>query len=143
MPMTLDGMNIPVEFPVIIAGVFAVLGLIGLLTVIATCKVYIKAGRKWWEAIIPIYNIVVWCDMIQKSRHFIWPYVATIALMFMGEEAYMVGVIGNAILGVWLTYRLVRKFGKGVGFTVGSIILPFIYWPILAWGKSTYDAKRN
>ena len=114
-------------------------GLIGLLVLIASCKVYMKAGRKWWEAIIPIYNIVVWCDIINKSRHLVWVYVGIIALMFMGDTAYMIASIANLVLGVWLTYELVRKFGKGLGFAIGSMILPFIFWPILAWGKANYS----
>jgi hypothetical protein len=30
-------------------------------------------------------------------------------------------------------------FGKGVGFAIGMIFLPFIFWPILAFGSSQYQ----
>lgn len=112
--------------------------LLGLFVLVANCKVYIKAGRKWWEAIIPVYNVLVWFDMIHRSRHLIWVYVPIIGLMFMGETAYAVASIGNLVFTVWLNYELVRRFGKGLGFALGAVVLPFVYWPILAWGKVKY-----
>jgi hypothetical protein len=30
-----------------------------LLFIVPFCMIFVKAGRKWWEAIIPIYNIYV------------------------------------------------------------------------------------
>jgi hypothetical protein len=38
-----------------------------------------------------------------------------------------------------MTYHAISKaFGKNAGFTVGLVLLPFIFWPILAFGKATY-----
>jgi len=36
-----------------------------------------------------------------------------------------------------MIHNLSLKFGKGVGFTIGMILLPFIFIPILGFG----DAK--
>jgi len=35
---------------------------------------------------------------------------------------------------------LARNFGKGVGFTVGLLLLPIVFWPILAFGDARYNA---
>jgi hypothetical protein len=40
---------------------------------------------------------------------------------------------------VWL--ELAQKFGKGFWFALGLVILPFIFFPILAFGKSQYQDK--
>jgi hypothetical protein len=40
-----------------------------------------------------------------------------------------------------LTYvAIAEKFGKGGGFAVGLIFLPFIFYPILGFGSATYKA---
>lgn len=35
---------------------------------LATWKLYIKAGRKAWEAIVPIYNAIVLMQVINRSK---------------------------------------------------------------------------
>ena len=142
--MSLEGL--PTEqaitsLPVItafIVGFIVFFVVVGLLMVTATCRVYMKAGKKWWEAIVPIYNVIVWLDIIKKSHHIIWLYLGIVALMFMGERTYDIALILNFVLAIWLTYFLSRRFGKGAWFTIGLIFLPFIFWPILAWGKANY-----
>jgi hypothetical protein len=34
---------------------------------------------------------------------------------------------------------LAAKFGKGVGFAIGLIFLPFIFYPILGFGDAQYS----
>ena len=50
----------------VIAGVFAFLGIwiifalaLTVFLIICNWKIYKKAGREGWEAIVPIYNIIV------------------------------------------------------------------------------------
>ena len=35
---------------------------------IGTWKLYEKAGRKWWEAVIPIYNGIVLMSIINRPK---------------------------------------------------------------------------
>ena len=51
----------------------------------------------------------------------------------------MVGLIINIIFSLFLTYRLAKVFGHGIGFTIGLLLLPIIFFPILAFGKSKYE----
>ena len=37
---------------------------------------------------------------------------------------------------------LAKKFNKGVGFTIGLILLPSIFLLILAFGKSKYEFNK-
>ena len=37
-------------------------------------------------------------------------------------------------------YYLAKVFGKGSGFTIGIVFIPFIFIPILGFDKSTYIA---
>jgi hypothetical protein len=37
-----------------------------------------------------------------------------------------------------MLFQLAKVFGKGTGFGFGLLLLPFIFYPILAFGKSEY-----
>jgi signal peptidase I len=86
-------------------------------------KLFQKAGRKGWEAIIPFYNLYV---MIQITGRPIWWLI-----LFL-----IPGI--NFIVGMGLTIDLAKSYGK---FTfidhLGSIILPFIVFPIWGFDKKT------
>ncbi|MCG2679668.1 MAG: DUF5684 domain-containing protein [Kiritimatiellae bacterium] len=38
-----------------------------------------------------------------------------------------------------MTVAFAKAFNKGGGFAVGLIFLPFIFYPILAFGNATYQ----
>lgn len=102
-----------------------VFALLGLLVLVAKCKVYMKAGRGWWEAIIPIYNLFILFKIIKiGAANFLWLFVP----------------IANIIMAIKWLHKLSKKFGYGGGFTTGLFFLPFIFFPILAWGDSKYEA---
>src|SRR3989344_6274267 len=85
---------------------------IGIITLVANWKVYMKAGKPGWASIVPVYNMVV---MLEITRKPIW----WVLLMFIP--------IVNIIVGFIVSYALAQAFGKGIGFTIGHIILPFIF----------------
>lgn len=85
--------------------------------------IFQKAGKPGWACIIPIYNIIVWLQIIGKP----WWWLLLMMIPFV-----------NFIFLIWM-YNLTSKvFGNGVGFTIGLLFLPFIFFPILAFGGSTY-----
>jgi hypothetical protein len=50
-----------------------------------------------------------------------------------------IGVIFLIIL--W--NELSKLFGKGVGYTIGIIFLPFIFLPMLAFGSAEYQGPQG
>src|SRR6266566_1470050 len=78
----------------------------------AMWKVFTKAGEPGWAAIIPIYNYVV-LDRI-AGRPGWW----LLLWILLGPIAYIV-----------ISFDLAKRFGKGAGFAIGLILLPFIFWP--------------
>ena len=44
----------------------------------------------------------------------------------------------NLIFGIWMFNLLSISFGKTEGFTVGLVLLPFIFLPILGFGDDQY-----
>src|SRR5881409_837999 len=98
--------------------------LIALLIIVAMWKVFTKAGQPGWAAIIPIYNLYVWCKIV--GRPWWWILLMLIPLV-------------NFIILIILLIDLAKSFGKGVGFGIGLILLPIIFFPILGFGSAQYQ----
>jgi hypothetical protein len=47
--------------------------------------------------------------------------------------------IAVAITSMFIIYNLCKQFGKGIEYTLGMIFLPFIFFPMLAFGDSIYQ----
>ncbi len=54
----------------------------------------------------------------------------------------MVPCIGVIFL-IILWNELSKLFGKGVGYTIGIIFLPFIFLPMLAFGSAEYQGPQG
>lgn len=95
-----------------------------LLVFASQWKVYSKAGQPGWASIVPIYNMIVLCEIIEKPK---W-WVILLLIPYV-----------NIVFLIWSWNRLALRFGKSSGFTIGLVFLPIIFWPILAFGSSTYQ----
>ena len=89
-------------------------------------KVFAKAGKPGWAAIVPIYNLIVLLEIAGKPLW--WFLLLLIPLV-------------NIIVGVMVYVSLARNFGKGVGFALGLLFLSIIFFPILAWGDAQYQPQ--
>lgn len=100
-----------------------------VFSIVCMWKVFKKAGRNGWEAIIPIYNIVVLFQISGVNPlHILWlllPIVGSIVFLVFAIKAYI---------------NLAKSFGKSTGFAVGLILLSTIFMAILAFDSSTYTA---
>jgi len=94
-----------------------------IIMIVAMWIIFEKAGKPGWTAIIPVYNSVILLQIIKKP---VW----WVILLFIP--------IVNIIVSFIMVYHLALAFGKSLGFAIGLIFLPFIFYPILAFGKSTY-----
>jgi hypothetical protein len=96
---------------------------IGVFLIICQWKIYTKAGKPGWACLIPIYNIVVLLEIVKKP---IW------WLLLM-----LIPVV-NVFIAILIMIELAKVFGKDGGFTVGLILLPYVFYPILAFGDAKY-----
>jgi len=105
--------------------VFWIFWLAFMILIIAACwKVFTKAGQPGWAAIIPLYNIYIWCKIVGRPG---W-WVILMIIPFV-----------NFIVGIILSIDLAKSFGKGVGFGLGLAFLGVIFWPILGFGSAQYQ----
>ena len=104
-----------------------------VLSIIAMWKIFTKAGKPGWASLIPIYNLVVWFQIAGMNPLLLLVLIGCIipfVNIFAGIALYVIGILFNI--------NLAKAFGKGTGFAVGLILLPFIFQLILAFDKSEY-----
>ena len=87
-----------------------------------------KIGREGWESIIPIYNKII---MIQTLEIPTW----MIVLLFVPPFVL--------IVNVFIAINIAKKFDKDIGFMIGLILLPIIFYPILAFGNAQYIGPQE
>lgn len=101
-----------------------------VLVIAGMWKTFVKAGQPGWGCLVPFYNIILLARMGGKPGW--WGLLMLIPLL---------GLIPYCIV----VHNVSRNFGQGIGFTLGLIFLPFIFYPILGFGDATYggaDAAR-
>jgi hypothetical protein len=96
--------------------------------IIAQWKVFEKAGEPGWASIIPVYNVMVLARICGKDEVYG-------LLLFIP----IVGIVFSVILMI----ELAKAFGKDVGFAIGLILLPFIFFLILGFGSAEYSGPEG
>lgn len=94
-----------------------------IITLISLAKVFKKANRSGISAFIPLYNIVILLEITNSSK---WYF-----LMFL-----IPGI--NLFFYLFTMFSLAKLFRKKKSFAFGLVFLPFIFYPILAFGDSEY-----
>ena len=105
-------------------GFSAIIGLLVAVLVIAGMwKVFTKAGKPGWAAIIPIYNTIV---LLQIAGKPVWWFL----LLFIP--------VVNIVIAVMVMIGVAKAFGKGTGFALGLLFLSPIFIPILGFSDAQY-----
>lgn len=105
--------------------VFTIISLV-LCVFVLVCMwiIFRKAGKPGWAAIVPFYNLYVLFEITWGS-----------GMRFL----LLLIPIYNIILSIQTQVRLAKAFGKSGGFAAGLVFLPYIFIPLLAFGKETYQ----
>ena len=118
------------------------------IQIISYAAILRKMGRSPYRGIIPVLGEMEMSrDLFRSMRSFWRPCIVTAALMLTAtylqgrEYATYLKIICVLVYGIFvarLYWRLTKQFGKGRVFAVLMILIPIIFLPILAFGKSTY-----
>jgi hypothetical protein len=96
----------------------------GVFFIIAMWKIFTKAGKPGWAAIIPLYNIWVMLEIVGRPGWWL------LLMLIPGV---------NLVISIILMVDLAKSFGKGGGFAVGLFLLPYVFFPVLGFGKAQYQ----
>ncbi|MFA6570010.1 MAG: DUF5684 domain-containing protein [Bacteroidota bacterium] len=97
--------------------------LLAVIMIASLWKIFVKAGKPGWAAIVPIYNLIIMLEIVGKP---IW-WIILFLIPF-----------ANLIVAILIYIELAKKFGKEIGFAIGMILLPIVFFPILGFGSAEY-----
>jgi hypothetical protein len=104
--------------------------------------------------------VLVLLDIIRKPR--LWLLYILVAAVIQGIYSSMtmdtsdantvpltltilngVASLVTLIIGIRMTHGISTAFGKQIGFTIGLLLLPIVFFPILAFGSATYQYQST
>lgn len=105
--------------------VFLILWIALIVLIIAGLwKMFEKAGKPGWGAIIPIFNVYLLCKMVGRPGWWVLLYFIPIV---------------NIVVSAVVALEVAKSFGKSVLFGVGVWLLPCFFMPILGFGSAQYQ----
>ena len=115
--------------PLIAVLILAVELIVAVMSIMVMWTIYDRAGQPGWASIVPIYNVIILLKIAGRPA---WWFL----LM-------MVPVV-NLIVAFMLCMDLAVAFDRGIPFAAGLFLLPFIFYPLLAFGEPDYvgSARR-
>jgi len=93
-------------------------------------RLFKKAGKASWAIFFPIYNILIFLEII--DRPWWWLFFFFIPLI-------------NVVFGIITCIDCAKAFGKGDDWEFGILLffLPLIYFPILAFNNAKYVGRTQ
>jgi hypothetical protein len=109
-------------------GIVIILFAYVMLVTASMWAIHVNAGKPGWACLIPIYSTIVLLEIIGKP----WWWLFLLAIPFL-----------NVVFSIWTYNLLAKSFGKSEGFTVGLVLVPFIFLPILGFGEAKYEGPAG
>lgn len=94
-----------------------------IFMMICRYKIFVKAGQEGWIAIIPIYNA----------------YILTTKIAGKDDITFILHLIPfvNIYAAIVTNIALAKSFGKDDGYGIGLTFLGIVFFPMLAFSKTT------
>ena len=100
-----------------------------LISAVGLWKIFEKAGKPGWGAFIPIYNMILWLEIVRRPG---WWIILIVIVPF-----------ANIICAIIVVFDLVKSYGKGVGYGFGLLLLPLIFFPMLGFSDAEYTPIKR
>jgi hypothetical protein len=143
-----------------VAAVACLLGLALLLSIVMAVsywKIGTKAGYPGWALLVPFYGVFVHLRMIKRPPSWGWIVIGGTTLQtILSLYELMTGTVQadqpfwliavSSILGICtfiysirMMHGFSRVFGKSGWYTVGIVLFPYVFIPMLAFGNARYQ----
>ena len=107
--------------------ILALAGSAAFILVLASFwRIFTKAGQPGWASFIPFLNFYILVKIAEKPG---WWFVLLLVPFV------------NVVFFIMVIAAVAENFGKGSGFIIGLIFLPFIFYPMLAFSDAAYGAQ--
>lgn len=87
-----------------------------------------KAGKPGWGILIPGYNLYLLICIAELNNA--WFLLCLIPIL-------------NIVVLFYIFVKICKHFGHGFGYVFGLFFLPFIFFPLLGFGKERYEKYMN
>ena len=87
-----------------------------------------KAGQPGWACFVPVYNFYVLCRATGKPGWWV------LLLLLPGI---------NLLLLLFRLHDPSRAFGYGAGMTALQVLLPWVAYPVLGFGRASYRPPES
>jgi hypothetical protein len=132
-----------------VIAIFITAGVAALILVILSYwNIFSMAGKPGWAALIPIYNIYIMSYVVFGNINYFIAIIATWVIYLISKNFGIISLSYFVDIVSWFLYflynlKLSKAFGKSIGFAVGLMLLPFIFFPILGFGKTEYKGPQK
>ena len=99
-----------------------------VLIILSRWKIFVKKGKPGWASMIPIYNMVVMCDIAELP---LW-YVIMLFIPVV-----------NIIFAIIIYCHFSVQFGKDKIYGLGLLLFPFLFFPALAMEQGEETRRVN
>ena len=99
--------------------------ILSVISIISMYKIYEKMGLPGWGVLVPFYNfyLLIVVGLERPMKEFIFCLIPIVNI-------YFVFINWN---------RMLKGFGKdSIGFLIGTLILPFIFLPKIAFNEDKF-----
>ena len=108
------------------------------LTGLMWMGVFTKAGKPGWAAYVPFYNYwIVITEIVGRPAWWFWLFLGGTLLSAIPLVGLLLA-IGLLVLWIFIMNDVSKSFGKDSGWTVGLVLLPIVFLPILGYGSAPY-----
>jgi len=99
-------------------------GIVAVILLASLWVIFTKANKPGYLGIIPIVNYWFLLEIVGRPT---W-WIILFFIPFV-----------NIVVGFLVAIDLAKSFGKGTGFGCGLILLPIVFYPLLAFGDAKYE----
>ena len=96
-----------------------------IASIVGLWKIFEKAGLDGWKSIIPFYNLYCLFKLTWGNG---WLFL----VVFIP--------VANLVILIMTMNKLAKSFDKGVGFTIGLILLAPIFYCLLGFGDDEFHS---
>ena len=119
------------------------IGLIALIVyIVGLVKLYKKAGKEGWEAIVPFYSQWIYTEIADLNWWWFLFLIAPTIASIISRNGRLESLASLVILFGYFVcnYNIAKKFHKDTGTAILMTIFPFIMIPVMAFSNSyQYD----
>ena len=114
---------------------FFVVLLLSVFMIVCQWKIFAKAGEDGWKALIPFYNSYILYKIVWGNGWFV--------LLNLLVLVPLIGWLIVFVISIKLCIDIAKKFGKSTAFGVGLVLIPYVFYAILAFGQAKYQRFPN